>query len=109
VTDAAYCSRRRRWGTMVYFGSRAEAIPAWKIPNLVMADAASSDPPARADTARLRPPSTAPASARAARAPRPPAAGGDPGAPPPPDPPPRQRARRQELGQPEDRARRPGL
>jgi hypothetical protein len=29
---------------IVYFGSRAEARPASKMPNLVMAEAASSDP-----------------------------------------------------------------
>jgi hypothetical protein len=43
---------------MVYFGSRADAIPASKIPNRVIAEATSSD--AR-ETRRLRPPSTAPA------------------------------------------------
>jgi len=36
-----------RWGTIVYFGSRAEAMPASKIPNLVSAEAASSEAPDR--------------------------------------------------------------
>ena len=58
---------RRRCGTIVYFGSRAEAMPASKIPNLVIAEAATSDAPASAETARLRRPSTAPASAPAVR------------------------------------------
>ena len=38
----------------MYFGSLAEAMPASKIPNLVSADAATSDAPASAETARLR-------------------------------------------------------
>ncbi len=36
-------------------------MPASKMPNLVSADAASSDAPDSADSARLRRPSTAPA------------------------------------------------
>src|SRR6476659_852760 len=54
-------SWRWRWGTIVYFGSRAEAMPASKMPNLVSADAASSDAPDSADRARLRRPSSVPA------------------------------------------------
>src|SRR5215813_3177939 len=54
-------SWRWRWGTIVYLGSRAEAMPASKMPNLVSADAASSDAPDSADKARLRRPSSAPA------------------------------------------------
>ena len=38
----------------MYFGSLAEAMPASKIPNLVIAEAATSDSPAIAETARLR-------------------------------------------------------
>ena len=48
---------------MVYLGSRADARPAWKIPNRVRAEAATSDAPDSAETARLFPPSTALASA----------------------------------------------
>ena len=51
----------------MYFGSLADAMPASKIPNLVIAEAATSDAPASAETARLRRPSTAPASAPAVR------------------------------------------
>ena len=38
----------------MYFGSLAEAMPASKIPNLVIAEAATSDAPDSAETARLR-------------------------------------------------------
>ena len=64
----------------MYLGSRAEARPASKTPNRVRAEAASSDAPDSAETARLR-----------RRAPR------------------RPGRRGQHLGRPEDRARRPGL
>ena len=47
---------------MVYFGSRAEAMPALKMPNLVSAEAATSDAPDSAVTGRLCRPSRAPAS-----------------------------------------------
>jgi hypothetical protein len=54
LVTAGVPPRRReacRWGTIVYFGSRAEAMPASKIPNLVSAEAASSEPPAESTTA----------------------------------------------------------
>lgn len=51
----------------MYFGFLADAMPASKIPNLVIAEAATSDAPASAETARLRRPRTAPASAPAVR------------------------------------------
>src|SRR6185437_9783174 len=59
-------SRRSRCGTTVYFGSRAEARPAWKIPHRVAAEAAISEAPPSALIARPRRPPARPSSAPAA-------------------------------------------
>src|SRR5271154_1137462 len=49
---------RARWGAIVYFGSRAEAGPALKMPWRVRAEAVTRAVPDR--TASARPPRTAP-------------------------------------------------
>ena len=57
-------SKRSRCGTTVYFGSRADAWPASKIPNRVQADPASSASTGEdRDATRLRPPNSAPSAA----------------------------------------------
>jgi len=56
----AAASSRSRCGPTVYFGSFADAVPAWNRPNRVAHEAASSAAPDRALAARLRRPSSAP-------------------------------------------------
>ncbi|BCL17820.1 hypothetical protein GCM10017556_55590 [Micromonospora sagamiensis] len=65
---AARRANRSRCGTTVYFGSRADATPPWKIPNRVATDAATSAAPDTADTTRDRRPSNAPTTPTAVNA-----------------------------------------
>ena len=51
----ALAARRSRCGRTVYFGSRAEARPASKMPNRVSAEDATSAAPDSRVAARLRP------------------------------------------------------
>ncbi len=52
----------------MYFGSRADATPPWKIPNRVATDPASNAAPDTADTTRLRRPTSAPTAPAAVNA-----------------------------------------